>query len=48
MTNEVLVQQRIGLTGKVVCYPGTTEPCVNVFLLILLSILVENQRGLND
>ena len=31
MTNECVIQRRLNPRGNIICYPGTTTPCYNVF-----------------
>lgn len=31
MSNEVVIQRRLNPRGNVICYPGTSDPCYNIF-----------------
>ena len=45
MTNEVIVQRRVRKDGKVICYPKTDVPCLNVFSFDSLLNISSIEKG---
>ena len=37
MTNEVLIESKIGAIGRAIKYPGTNTPCLNVYSFSSIS-----------
>jgi len=40
MTNELLIQTRIGLNGNTICYEGTENPRENVYSFSAINMIV--------